>query len=152
MNIRTSPRSETQCQVQAKNRMYTSILPFIRPPSTISPCRNTWSSARRRCPARPKRTVYTRLARSCCPPPVPTCNPTRSRPRNFTVSWSRTAWTYPSRLTTVSCRIRGRPVIPAPSFIRPPCHSRRPGRSRRTTCRICRISCSCSCTTHSCST
>lgn len=84
-------RRDTRLQVQVKkiesiSLEYVYFLPFYSPPSTISSCRNTWSSAQRRCPARPKRIVCIRLVRNCCPPQALTCNPIHSRPRNFTVS------------------------------------------------------------------
>lgn len=162
--IRTGARARAQSKrprepdaLETKYRVY--IYPSVySPPSTISWCRNTWSSARRRYLARPKRTVCIQLARNCCPPRVPTYNPIRSRPRNFTVFWNHPAWTWlPS--TTPPCQFRlppptRRPEIPPPSCTHPSFHSRRPGRRNRnrTACsRIC-SSCSCSCTTHSCST
>lgn len=75
-------------RIRAKNRVCVHLSPSVlySPPSTISWCRNTWSSARRQYPARPKRIVYIQLARSCYLLQALTCNLIRSRPRNFTVS------------------------------------------------------------------
>lgn len=145
--------AEMFVQAKKKSSVYVYLLPFYSSPSTISSCRNTWSSARRRCLARPKRIVYIRLARNCCPPRALMCNPIHSRPHNFTVSWNHLpAWAYrcsPS-ITARDTPMPGCLGIPAPSRIRPSYHTRRPERSSHPT--ACRICSSCSCTMHNCST